>query len=406
MSKSIDHRQIADEMEIYFLNENIGAGLPVWLPNGVAIRDALESYMRKLERGAGYQRVVSPHLAKEKLYSMSGHLDFYRDDMFPALDDGDPQNRLYLKPMNCPHHHMVFASSPKSYRQLPLRVAEYGQVYRNESSGALKGLSRVRGLCQNDAHIYLAPEDCLEECRRVLQMQEHCYRALGLKGYRYRLSLSDSERPDDFHGARDRWLACEQILRIALHDEKLPFYEAPGEAAFYGPKIDVQMQLSSSGNEESIASLQLDFISGERFDLSFIDSKGVAQRPYVIHRAPLGSHERFVALLIEYYEGRLPGWLAPVQVALIPANEQLHSACEKICADLLASEIRAHLSNAGGSLAKRIRDAHQSRPFSKIVVGDKELASGEYKLQFRDEEFALSLVDLKLKLKEKCQVPS
>lgn len=399
MSFSIDHRQLADEMEIFFFDERIGPGLPVWLPNGVAIRDELESFVKKLEARGGYQRVSSPHLAKAVLYEKSGHLRCFKDSMFPPLQPPGGGEDYFLKPMNCPHHHMVFAAAPRSFRQLPLRIAEYGQVYRLESSGALRGLSRARGLCQNDAHIYVAPEQALDEISRVLDLHEECYAALGLKGYRYRLSLHEPDKLDrEIAGSELAWLECEDILRRALVHRGLPYFEAKGEAAFYGPKIDVQMRLAN-GAEESIASVQLDFVSAERFDLSYVSSNGSPVRPWIVHRAPLGSHERFVSVLLEYFEGQLPGWLCPVQVFVIPVSENVRSDAEKIAADLLANGIRVRLDHGSGSLGKRILFAHRLRPFAIAIIGAREVASGKINVQLRGGDVAMDRSSLAQEMK-------
>jgi threonyl-tRNA synthetase len=398
MSKNFDHRQLADEMEIFFFNEQIGAGLPVWLQNGVAIRDSLEAFVKKLEHLGGYQRVSSPHVAKADLYEVSGHLRAFQQDMFPPMLWPEDQSQYYLKPMNCPHHHKVFSSSLRSYRQLPLRIAEYGQVYRYENSGSLKGLARVRGLCQNDAHIYVDPSDAKAEIMSVLDLHEKCYAALGLKGYRYRLSKHDPQRMADFDGDLELWIQGESLLRECLVEKQLPFFEADGEAAFYGPKVDVQMKMGS-GEEESVASVQLDFNSAEKFDLSFIAKSGQSERPWIIHRAPLGSHERFVALLLEYYNGQLPGWLSPVQLYLLPVSEDQIPFAKELEKSLLAENIRVHVDVNQGSLAKRILFAHRLRPFAKMVIGPKEAASGIFEVQFREEKCRVEKADLVGRLK-------
>lgn len=392
MSYRFDHRQLAEEMQIYFLNEQIGAGLPVWLPNGVAIRDELEAFVKDLERRDGYQRVVSPHIGKSVLYEQSGHLAHFKEDMFPSMRS--EESDYFLRPMNCPHHHMVFSSSPRSYRQLPLRIAEYGQVYRFEKSGALRGLSRVRGLCQNDAHIYVNPADAKDEIIRVLRLHEECYAILGLKGYRYRLSKHDPAQPVEGH----LWVHGEAILREALNEMSLPYFEAEGEAAFYGPKIDVQMGLAS-GVEESVASVQLDFLSGAKFDLSFVSRSGNKVQPWVIHRAPLGSHERFVSLLLEYYEGQLPAWLSPVQVYVLPAGENELEPARELVAQLVASGLRAVLDSSGGSLSKRIRFARSLRPFARIVVGRSEVVKREYKISLRNRDLICAADSLQEELR-------
>jgi threonyl-tRNA synthetase len=306
--------------------------------------------------------------------------------------------------MNCPHHHLIFASRPRSYRALPLRLAEYGQIYRHENSGSLHGLSRVRGLCQNDAHIYVDKEDAEEEIVRVLRLHEHCYRALGLSGYRYRLSKHDPGSLASHEGAADQWQASEAILRRALVRLVLPFFEAEGEAAFYGPKIDVQMRIGKK--EESIASVQLDFLSAARFDLSFMGRAGEKRRPWVIHRAPLGSHERFVAMLLEHFQGRLPAWLCPVQLFVLPLSEELLPSAKELVDELVAAGLRAKLDESNGSLAKRIRAAHRLRPFALLVLGPKEAESGRLRLQLRGESHDVWRVNLAAELRRLIVRPS
>lgn len=404
MSFQFDHRQLADEMEIFFLNEEIGAGLPIWLPNGVAIRDSLESFIKRLEFEGGYQRVVSPHIGKSSLYERSGHLRVYSCNMYPpmkGIDDGDD---FYLRPMNCPHHHKVFGSQLRSYRQLPLRLAEYGQVYRFENSGSLKGLSRVRGLCQNDSHIYVDPKKAKSEILSVLDLHERCYELLQLKGFRYRLSKHSPRNVSEFEGELDLWIQAEQILREALLERRLSFFESEGEAAFYGPKIDVQMN-SSHGEEESIGSIQLDFNSARNFDLSFISESGENHQPWIIHRAPLGSHERFVAMLLEYFDGILPGWLCPIQLYLIPVTDRHVAIVRKLASHLLSKGIRVHVDLSSGSLSKRILFAHRLRPFSKMIVGSKEESLQRYKLQYRDSEEELKWEDIELSLLNRVATP-
>ena len=405
MSSLIDHRQLADEMQIYFIDEHIGAGLPVWLPNGVAIRDALENFIKKIELKAGYHRVVTPHVARAELYQMSGHLRAFREDMFPPMKWAEDEGEYYLKPMNCPHHHKIFASCLKSYRQLPFRIAEYGQVYRYENSGSLRGLSRVRGLCQNDAHIYVEPGQAEDEILRVLDMHEFCYSSLNLKGYRYRLSTHDPSQKSEYDGEQKDWLNCERILRECLIKKGLNFYESVGEAAFYGPKIDVQM-LAASGHEESIASIQLDFNSSAKFDLKYIAHSGAEERPWIIHRAPLGSHERFVAMLLEYFGGQLPAWLSPVQIYLLPVSEQQIEFVKQLKDSLAREHLRVHVDTNSGSLAKRIHFAHKLRPFALMIIGENEKKSGEAWLQLRNQhKEAISLVELSAYLKKNCCEP-
>ncbi len=407
MSYQFDHRQLADEMEIFFFNDEIGAGLPVWLPNGVAIRDQLERFIIELERRSGYQRVVSPHLGRQELYEKSGHLECFAECMFPPIHWPEENKNYFLKPMNCPHHHKVFASMPRSYRQLPLRIAEYGQVYRYELSGALRGLSRVRGLCQNDAHIYLDPKDVLKEVHSVLDLHEACYSKLGLKNYRYRLSLRDPKLPNIFQGDSSDWNHAENILREALKSRGLNFFEAIGEAAFYGPKIDIQMKMSSE-QEESISSIQIDFLSAHRFDLSFASSDGGRIRPWIIHRAPLGSHERFIAMLLEFFDGQMPGWLAPVQLLIIPVSDNEWDYCLQLQDYFLNGGVRVKLVDQQGSLSKKLFFGHRLRPYAKLIVGQKELQSQSFNLEMREgigNSKNGSKDELSKYLLENCKIP-
>lgn len=408
MSYLYDHRFLADEMELYFFEEMVGAGLPMWLPNGVSIRESLEKFIKEREFKSQYQRVSSPQLARAELYQMSGHLKWYKEDMYPEMKWPEDHSSYYLRPMNCPHHHKFFSSVPRSYRELPLRLAEYGQVYRFESSGALRGLSRVRGLCQNDGHIYVDPEKAKEEILEVLRLHEDCYRALELSGHRYRLSKHDSKKINELEGSLDNWLSAENILRECLNDMKLDFYEEEGEAAFYGPKIDIQMKFFSENQklkEESISSIQLDFLSPERFNLEFINSHQQKIRPWIIHRAPLGSHERFIAMLLEYFDGQLPGWLAPVQLLLLPVSEEALEIAKKIQQELMAKGIRAKIDNRSANLGKRIVLARKLRPFALAVIGEKEISSESIKIQFRDGESVLKYEDILNRLEGKLLAP-
>lgn len=387
MSYLYDHRILASEMELYFFEEMVGAGLPMWLENGVFIREALEKFIKDKEFKRHYQRVSSPGLARQELYIKSGHLKWYKQDMYPEMKWPEDHSSYYLRPMNCPHHHKIFSSVPRSYRELPLRLAEYGQVYRFEASGALKGLSRVRGLCQNDGHIYVNPDHAKDEIKNVLRLHEDCYRSLGLKGYRYRLS----KHGDDIEGKLEDWLMCENILRVCLQEMNLEFFEEEGEAAFYGPKIDIQMKFYSDDHnskvrEESISSIQLDFLSPERFNLEFINENQELRRPWIIHRAPLGSHERFIAMLLEFYDGKLPGWLSPIQLLIFPINDEAHEFAQKLRDELMEKGIRVKIDQRQSNLSKRLVLAHKLRPFSMMVIGEKEMKSKEGIIQFRDHE--------------------
>ncbi len=407
MNQLLDHRQIADEMEIFVLDPEIGAGLPMWLPNGAAVRDALESYMRQLEHEEGYQRVYSPHIAKASLYERSGHLAQFSDEMFPPMDLVSGQEQMYLRPMNCPHHHKIFAAKARSYRDLPLRLAEYGQVYRFENSGALRGLSRVRSLCQNDAHLYCEPEQAAAEIRRVLNLHQRVYRDLRLSGYHFRLSLRNPDQPTNYQGSRADWQRAESLLRETLGLLGLPFVEALGEATFYGPKIDVQMPMLDS-REESIASVQLDISSADNFDLVFRNREGKDVRPWIIHRAPLGSHERFIAMLLEKSQGQLPPWLAPVQVMILPllgAGDENLTYAENLATQARQLGLRVQVDKSSGSLNKRLLFMRRLRPCFHVIVGDKERVSSKLLLKGRSGQAEIAganwLVELKSRLIER-----
>ncbi|WP_374001782.1 threonine--tRNA ligase [Bdellovibrio bacteriovorus] len=376
-----DHRELNHELNYFQVDEAIGAGLPLWLPAGVVIRDELEKLMRELEFLAGYERVVSPHIAKEDLYFQSGHLPYYEESMYPAIDLESVRYRL--RPMCCPHHHRIFSSKLRSYRDLPLRLAEYGQVYRYEGSGALSGLMRVRGLCQNDAHLYVRESQVKAEILKVLQMYQKAYQILGIKKYRLRLSKWDRSG-DKYVSMPEKWEWAENILREVLIESGLPFEEEAGEAAFYGPKIDIQIE-SVQGKEESASTVQLDFISAERFDLSFINEAGEKERPVILHRAPLGSHERMVALLVELYQGALPLWLSPEQVVIVPLADRHVAAAEEVRSMLHNAFLRVRVDERVESLQRKLAEAWQSKACYVVVIGDREVDEGMISVQRRGD---------------------
>jgi len=376
-----DHRELNKKHHYYAQDEMIGAGLPLWLPAGVVIRDELEKLARELEFLAHYQRVVSPHIAHEELYYQSGHLPYYEDSMFPAIELENIRYRL--RPMCCPHHHRIFASGFKSYRDLPLRLAEYGQVYRYERSGVLSGLMRVRGLCQNDAHIYCREDQVHAEIRKVLEMYQEAYRILGISDYRLRLSKWDPQDESKYVPQPERWQWAEQVLREVLQDLKWPFEEAVGEAAFYGPKIDVQLK-NIYGKEESASTVQLDFASSERFGLSYIDEQGQPARPMILHRAPLGSHERMVSFLIEKYKGAFPLWLSPVQAMILPIAERHQARAQEIASALHNAFVRVEVDARVESLGKKIAEAQSRQAPYIVVIGDQEVESGLLSVRRRD----------------------
>ncbi len=397
MSYKLDHRDLAVEMELYFFDEQVGAGLPMWLPNGAIVREELEKFIKEKEFKYGYQRVSSPHLARKELYEQSGHLRWYKEDMYPEIKKEGDDSAFFLRPMNCPHHHKIFASKVRSYRELPLRLAEYGQVYRFEASGALRGLSRVRGLCQNDGHIYVDPDYAKFEILNVLKLHEECYQELNLKGYRYRLSKHDPEKLHELEGEQRLWIKAENILRECLEELGLEFFEEEGEAAFYGPKIDIQMKFLNGDHpkEESVSSVQLDFLSGPRFDLKFSNSKGEKICPWIIHRAPLGSHERFIAMLLEYFDGLLPLMLAPIQLLLFPISEKGKILSRDIQNELREKGVRVVIDEKDQSLGKRLMLARKFRSYASCVVGNKEVDCGMLSLVIQGEERIVSIERLR-----------
>ena len=369
-----DHKRLGREMKFYHQDDEVGRGLPLWLPNGMAVREELEKLMKELEHKAGYARVSSPHMAREALYEKSGHLSFFSENMYPPIRVGEGE--VYrLRPMNCPHHNRVFASELRSYRDLPLRLAEYGQVYRLEESGALSGLLRVRGLCINDAHIYCRRDQVLDEMMAVMRMHLEVYRILGIERYHVRLSRGNLADKSKFVDDEASWLWAEGILREALLALEIPFVEVAGEAAFYGPKIDWQL-VSASGREMTASTAQIDFASAERLDLSYVGEGGGRERPVIIHRAPMGSHERMVAFLLELYKGVFPSWLAPVQVKVLPVSDAQVPAAEHLVGELRSRQLRAEIDRSQESLGKRVRSALGERVPHIAVIGAREAESG------------------------------
>jgi threonyl-tRNA synthetase len=380
-ASNIDHKKLGIELEIYAFDEQIGRGLPLWLPNGTVIRDELEKLMRDLEFEAGFQRVATPHLAKEALYYQTGHLPYYAEHMFPRMDASalhappDPADVYRLRPMNCPHHHKIYSARKRSYRELPLRLAEHGQLYRYEDSGAVSGLLRVRGMTMNDGHIYCTKEQIVPECLAVLAMHRRVYDILGLSPWKVRLSRHDLAigTKQKFVENAAAWQWAEQTLREVLIASGLAFEEGPGEAAFYGPKIDFQFR-SVTGREETASTLQLDFVMPERLDLTYVGADGAEHRPFVLHRAPLGTHERFVALLIEHYAGAFPTWLAPVQVRVVPVSAPFADYGDEIVTLLRQKRVRAEIDASDDPLGKKIRQATLRKIPNLLVIGQRERA--------------------------------
>lgn len=366
-----DHRKIGVEQELFFIDENVGKGLVLWQPNGTIIRDEIEKMALEREEKYGYVRVVTPHMAKEQLYLTSGHLPYYKDSMYPpmVMDDGT----YYMKAMNCPHHHTIYGHNLHSYRELPIRVAEYGTCYRNELSGTLAGLLRVRGMAMNDAHIYCRKDQIEEEFKKVIKLTLEHFKVFGLKDFWFRLSCWGPDHLDKYINEPENWNYAEGVLRNVLKKMKVKYVEVADEAAFYGPKVDVQFK-SVIGREETMSTIQLDFAAKKRFGLKYIDETGKENNEvFVIHRAPLSTHERFVAFLIEHYAGIWPVWLAPVQVALVPVGKPHVKPAQKLAGLLREAGVRVAVYDQDETVGYKIRRAEKCKVPYMLVLGDKEV---------------------------------
>jgi threonyl-tRNA synthetase len=369
LARQRDHRKLGRELDLFEFDEEIGSGLPLWLPKGTVIRDELENWAKETEFKAGYQRVSTPSITREQLYYTSGHLPYYKESMFPPMELED-EDKYYLRPMNCPHHHKVFATRMRSYRDLPLRLAEYGDTFRYEKRGSLSGLMRVRAMCMNDAHIYCSPADVKQELKSVIEMYKDYYSHLRLGDFRVRLSLHAKDN-DKFVDQEAEWLRSEEIVREVLNEMNIDFEEEAGEAAFYGPKIDIQLK-NVMGREETVSTCQLDFVMADRFKLEFNNAEGGTTAPYIIHRAPLSTHERMVSFLIEIYGGAFPTWLSPNQVQLIPVNETVIDYTKGIEEQLRGNLIRSEVDLSSDSFNKKVRNAVTSKNPNIWVIGSRE----------------------------------
>jgi threonyl-tRNA synthetase len=374
-AKKRDHRKLGKDLEIFTFDDDVGPGLPLWLPNGAAMIEVLESFAKKTEREAGYDRVKTPHIAKESMYVKSGHLPYYKDSMFPPMEmDGDT---YYLKAMNCPHHHKIFDALPRSYKDLPIRFAEYGTCYRYEQSGELFGLMRVRSLQMNDAHIYCTEAQFEQEFKAVNELYQRYFKVFGIDKYQMRFSKHDPAKlGQKYINNPELWLKTEDMVRRVLISSNIPYVEVEDEAAFYGPKIDIQVW-SAIGREFTLATNQVDFAQAERFDLYFINEKSEKERPIIIHRAPLSTHERFIGFLLEHYAGKFPVWLAPKQVAILPISDKYQDYAKELCNFLKKSDIRAFVDERAEKAGKKIRDAEIAKIPYMLIVGEKEAGSGE-----------------------------
>ena len=378
-----DHKKLGKELSLFTISDDIGKGLPLWMPNGTVVRDELEKYVRELEFKDGFKRVATPHLAKTTLYEQTGHLPYYADGMFPFMEikehEADTESVKYvLKPMNCPHHHKIFDAEKRSYRDLPLRFAEYGHCYRYEDTGALSGLLRVRGMCMNDAHIYCTEDQIRDEFLKVMEMHRNVYETLGLKDYYMRLSTWDPEDPkgkEKYVDNPEAWEASQNQVREAMIASGLPFEEVKGEAAFYGPKIDFQLK-TVTGREETASTNQLDFAVPGRLNLTYTAADNTEATPYCIHRAPAGTHERFIAFLIEHFGGAFPTWLAPVQVKIIPVGEKYIDYAAKLRDELFQDFVRVDLDDSSETMGKKVRSSIKQKIPHVLVVGENEETAG------------------------------
>jgi threonyl-tRNA synthetase len=374
-AKKRDHRKLGKELGIFVFDDDVGPGLPLWMPNGTVVIEELEKLAKETELDAGYKRVVTPHIAKESMYLTSGHLPYYQDSMYPPMElEGV---KYYLKAMNCPHHHKIFAAEPKSYKDLPLRLAEYGTCYRYEQSGELFGLMRVRCLHMNDAHIYCTKEQFAQEFRAVNEMYLKYFKIFGIEKYVMRLSLHDPAKlGQKYINEPELWLETEDLVRNVLKDSGTPYVEVPDEGAFYGPKIDVQIW-SAIGREFTLATNQVDFAQGRRFKLEFTNQSNESETPLIIHRAPLGTHERFIGFLLEHYAGKFPTWLAPVQVKILPISDKFMDYAKSVLGKLKKLDIRVEIDDRNEKIGKKIRDTELMRVPYMLVVGEKEASEGK-----------------------------
>lgn len=385
-AKERDHRKIGKDLDLFFTSPEVGAGLPVWMPNGATIRRTLERYIVDKELQHGYQHVYTPIMSNLNLYKQSGHWDHYHDDMFPPMDMGDGEF-LELRPMNCPSHIQVYKHHVHSYRELPIRIAEIGMMHRYEKSGALTGLSRVREMSLNDGHTFVTLDQVEEEFKSILKLMVEVYADFNITDYRFRLSYRDPENTEKYFQDDEMWEKSQKMLKTAMDDLKLEYFEAEGEAAFYGPKLDVQIK-TALGGEETLSTIQLDFLLPERFDLTYVGEDGQNNhRPVMIHRGLISTMERFTAYLTELYKGAFPTWLAPKQAVIIPVNQEAHGAyADEILRKLQVMNVRATVDNRNEKMGYLIRDAQTSKVPYTIVVGDKEAETGNVTVRRYGEE--------------------
>lgn len=405
MALERDHKKLGKELEIFTVNDLVGKGLILWLPNGTVIREEIEKLAKEIEFKYGYQRVATPHITKEELFLKSQHLPAYEESMFPPMtvsEDGQVKEKFYLKPMNCPFHHLIFKNRMRSYRELPLRLAEYGTCYRFEQSGELSGLLRVRCMTMNDAHIYISESQLESEIKNILSMYQEFYRIFGLSEYHYRLSVRGQKNPEKFKGDDSLWSKAESILQNVMDQLQLTYVRGEGEAAFYGPKIDIQFK-NLLGREETVSTIQVDFLSGINFELNFINATGTEERPVIIHRAPLSTHERFISFLLEYYNGAFAPWLAPVQAILIPVSAAFYDDVATLQQSWKQEHgFRIETDISDNSLNKKIRTALKQKIPLLLIIGQNEVTEGTVTIRGygKESQWTLTRQEFVLKMKE------
>ena len=399
-AKQRDHRKIGKDMEIFMTDELVGAGMPLWLPNGAIIRKQLENYIYDKEQKLGYNHVYTPCVGTVNLYKTSGHWDHYKENMFPMMKVDDEE--FVLRPMNCPHHMLVYKNKLHSYRDLPIRIGEFATDFRYEASGAVKGLERVRCMCQNDAHLFVTPEQIGDEFKKVVSLILDVYKDFGIKNYKFRLSLRDKEDKEKYFDDDEMWDMAENKLREVLNELGVEYFEAKGEAAFYGPKLDVEVK-PAVGPEVTLSTCQLDFLLPRRFDLSYIDNKGEKQIPVVLHRAIFGTFDRFTAFIIEETKGAFPLWLAPLQVNIIPVNTDLHlEYADRICKLLKDNNIRVEVDDRNEKIGYKMRESQTKKVPLTLVLGDNEKINNQisYREYGKQETITCSIDEFISKVNE------
>ena len=383
-AKKRDHRKLGKELELFMFSEKVGAGLPLWLPKGTAIRERLENFMRQAQIERGYQQVVTPHIGRKELYMTSGHYEKYGEDSFQPIKTPSEDEEFLLKPMNCPHHCEVFKFKPKSYKELPLRIAEFGTVYRYEQSGELNGLTRVRGFTQDDAHIFCTPDQLKDEFVDVIDLVMHVFGKLGFDDFTAQISLRDPENREKYIGSDENWDKAEQAIIEATAERDMKTVTEYGEAAFYGPKLDFMVK-DALGRSWQLGTIQVDYNLPERFDLDYIGSDNEKHKPVMIHRAPFGSMERFIGILVEHTAGNFPLWLSPEQVAILPISEKYHDYSDTVLKFLNKNDIRGLIDERAEKIGRKIRDAWASKIPVMIIVGEEESDNQEVSVRVQGE---------------------